>query len=46
MCRERQTIGISEQVNALQIQTPKSVGAAQHALGHTAVREGPRFQVP
>lgn len=38
--------GISEQVNILQIQTPSSVGATQHAQGHTAVRGGPHFQVP
>lgn len=44
--RQGQAIGISEQVNTLQIQTPNSVGATQHAQGHTAVRRGPHFQVP
>lgn len=42
----RQVIDISEQVNTFQIQTPKSVGATQHAEGHTAVRGGPSFQAP
>lgn len=46
VCHAIQAIDTSEQVNTLQIQTPKSVGATQHAQGHTAVKEGPHFQVP
>lgn len=44
MFHERQAIDISKQMDTLQIQTPKSVGATQHAEGHTAVRGGPYFK--
>lgn len=40
VCHESRAIDISEQVNMLQIQTPKSVGVTQHAEGHAAVEEG------